>query len=299
MTVGLETSHIVAGVIEMPCNRQLSKAPSLINTQHADDVGSARAADVGCAECTGDKVCTTCANTQVGDGSRLVNSLIFERDGARHAVAELSGVGELVHTGHRAAAAGQTVEVVSRIVGPRGRELRDCLTHREAGELDEGVVDAERTAGDRAGVGVLRGRSGRNRSAAAEGLVNGRTGRCGVAAVAAGRPGEGRIEIGANHAVFGRGARIDVEIFTGTSGVVVGIAVAGASDAADLTVVHAVGVQRGFNAQITTQLDAGVGAGDVVETRTIKRADPHVLDRFGLDGKISCLSPTHGEQTRR
>ena len=111
--------------------------------------------------------------------SRLVNSLILQRDGARHAVAELHGVGELVDAGDRAAAARQSVGVVSRIVGPRGRELRDGLTHREAGELDEGVVDADRTACDRAGVGVLRGRSGRNR-AAAEGLVNGRTGHRGL-----------------------------------------------------------------------------------------------------------------------
>ena len=58
-------------------------------------------------------------------------------------------------------------------------------------------------------------------------------------------------------------------------------------------------VERGVDAQITTQLDAGVGARNVEETGTIQGADPHVLDRFGLDGKISCLCPTHGEKTRR
>src|SRR5262249_48389587 len=115
----------------------------------------------------------------------------------------------------------QTVEVVLRIVGPRSRELRDSLTHREASELDEGVVHAELTAGDVTGAGVLRSRSRRHGASAAEGLVNGRTRHSGVAAVLTTRPREGRIEEGANHAVLGRGTRIDVEVFTGTGGVVV------------------------------------------------------------------------------
>ena len=59
-------------------------------------------------------------------------------------------------------------------------------------------------------------------------------------------------------------------------------------------------IERGIDAHIATDLDAGVGARDVEETGTIQGADPHVLDRFGLDGKISCLCPsTHGEETRR
>ena len=58
-------------------------------------------------------------------------------------------------------------------------------------------------------------------------------------------------------------------------------------------------VESGFSAQITTQLDAGVGAGDIEETRTVQGADPHVLDRFGLDGKVRSLRSTHGDQTRR
>jgi len=58
-------------------------------------------------------------------------------------------------------------------------------------------------------------------------------------------------------------------------------------------------VERGVDAQITTQLDAGVGARDVEESGTIQGANLHVLDRLGLDGKIGCLRSTHGEQTRR
>src|SRR5439155_9304609 len=48
-------------------------------------------------------------------------------------------------------------------------------------------------------------------------------------------------------------------------------------------------VESGFSTQIATQLDAGVAAGDVVETRPVQRADPDVLDRFRLEGKISRL----------
>src|SRR5205809_6546664 len=42
-----------------------------------------------------------------------------------------------------------------------------------------------------------------------------------------------------------------------------------------------------FHAQVAAELDAGVGAGDVVETRTIQGANLHILDRFGLDRKRS------------
>jgi hypothetical protein len=54
------------------------------------------------------------------------------------------------------------------------------------------------------------------------------------------------------------------------------------------TVIDAA-VERGINAQITTQLDAGVGTRNIEETSTIQGGDPHVLDRFGLDGKITPL----------
>ena len=64
-------------------------------------------------------------------------------------------------------------------------------------------------------------------------------------------------------------------------------------------VVEAVGAQTGFHAQVAAELDAGVGAGDVVETRTIQGANLHILDRFGLDRKVGRLSPGHGEQGRR
>jgi hypothetical protein len=116
--------------------------------------------------------------------------------------------------------------------------------------------------------------------------------------VAARRPGERRIPEGADDAVFGRGARIDIEVFAGTSGKVVAQAVVRTGSAAIGATKNVGGVQTNLGAQISAQLDAGVGARDVVESGTIQGADPHVFDRFGLYGKISCLCPTQSDQTR-
>src|SRR6185369_15422082 len=106
------------------------------------------------------------------------------------------------------------------------------------------------------------------------------------------------VKEGTNHAVFGRGAGVDVEVFTRPPGDAVREAIFRTAGAREVTRVVGVRVDHHVNADETTQLEAGVGARNVEETGTIQGADPHVLDRFGLDGKISCLSPTHGDQTR-
>ena len=112
------------------------------------------------------------------------------------------------------------------------------------------------------------------------------------------------LEIGlaesADHAVLGRGTCIDRERQTRTGGqdVVITVALTGIAVPGRL-VLHASAVERGIDAQIAAELDAGVGARDVEESRTVQRADPHVFDRFGLHGKISRLCPSHGDETRR
>jgi hypothetical protein len=52
-------------------------------------------------------------------------------------------------------------------------------------------------------------------------------------------------------------------------------------------------VEGGVGAQIAADLDAGVGAGDVEEARAVKRADPDIFYRFGLDRKVGrfCVPP--------
>ena len=50
---------------------------------------------------------------------------------------------------------------------------------------------------------------------------------------------------------------------------------------------------------IAREPDTGVGTGDVVEPVSIERADLHVLDRLGLDGKIGGLRPGNSDHTGR
>ena len=217
----------------------------------------------------------------------MVGGRIDNRQGARHAVTELGVVRQLIDGGDVAAAADQAVEVVARVVGPRTIERGDRLTHREPSELDERMVDADRAARDTTVRGVTNG--GR---AAVRGTARAEPGVCTRG------PRESRVEERADHAVFGRSARIDGQILTRAGGVIVRQAVLSAQLCGVRTVEHRA-VESGFNAQIAAQLDAGVGAGDIEETSTVQGADPHVLDRFGLDRKVRSLRSTHGDQTRR
>jgi hypothetical protein len=53
-----------------------------------------------------------------------------------------------------------------------------------------------------------------------------------------------------------------------------------------------------FGTDPAADLDAHIGAGDVIEPDPIQAANLHVLDRLGLYGKISCLRPSYGNETR-
>src|SRR5262245_65609961 len=58
-------------------------------------------------------------------------------------------------------------------------------------------------------------------------------------------------------------------------------------------------IERHLVADITADLHADIGAGDVVEPSPIQGANLHVLDRLGLYGKIGSLCPRHRDETRR
>jgi hypothetical protein len=104
---------------------------------------------------------------------------------------------------------------------------------------------------------------------------------------------------GADDAVLGGSAGINRKRKAGTRSEVVHKPVALTEVARPGGLIVDAAVERGVDAQVTAELDAGVGAGDVPESSTIQGADPHVFDRFGLHGKISRLCPTHGDQGRR
>ena len=106
-----------------------------------------------------------------------------------------------------------------------------------------------------------------------------------------------------DNAVFGSSARINLQGHARARIDSIGEAIARARlvtavTAPEWSIVDTT-VESGINAQITTQLDTGVCARNEKESGTIERADPHVFDRFGLHGKISCLGSAHGEKTRR
>ncbi|GCC42632.1 hypothetical protein chiPu_0026630, partial [Chiloscyllium punctatum] len=284
------SAAVVGRVIVMRRERRLEQAPGLVDAERRDQIRSNRAGIV--ARAVGTESAGT-LHTEILHAGLIVGRLILGRQGQRHAVAELRGVGELVDAGDRATAADEAVEIVARIVGPRRRELRDRLTHGEAGELDEGVIDADRAGGDTARAGVVRS------SRRSDRRVDRRACR-GARAIAVRGPAEGRIEEGANHAVFGRGAGVDVQVFTRTPGVAVGEAVLRTAGAGVVAGVIRVGVRQNVDAQIAAQLDAGVGARNKVEARTIERADLDVLDCLGLDRKVGRHgSAARGENCRR
>ena len=166
---------------------------------------------------------------------------------------------------------------------PRRREGRSRLTEGETSELDEHHFNRDITAA-----------CGRKQTAVQASLGANRKCRVGAAEVL---ELEVALAEGTDNAVFGGSAGINRQRHTrtGVELIAEAIALAGVAGIEGLAVDAA--VERGVDAQITTQLDAGVGARNVEETGTIQGADPHVLDRFGLDGKISCLCPTHGDET--
>src|SRR4051794_2988605 len=51
--------------------------------------------------------------------------------------------------------------------------------------------------------------------------------------------------------------------------------------------------------EIHADLQAGIGARDVEESRAIQTTNLHVFDRFGLNGKVGRLRTRHCEQPSR
>src|SRR6202008_3491124 len=74
---------------------------------------------------------------EVEHGGAVEHGRIIETDGGRHAVAELSGVLDVVYAGDGVMTAEQERRVVARIAMPGRRIGRGRLTEGEAGELNE------------------------------------------------------------------------------------------------------------------------------------------------------------------
>src|SRR5439155_16763601 len=86
---------------------------------------------------------TKSARAEVKGRSTVEHDRIIEADGARHAVAELGAVLDVVHAGDGVMAAEQERGVVARITMPRRRVGRGRFTEGEASELDEHHFDRD------------------------------------------------------------------------------------------------------------------------------------------------------------
>ena len=58
-------------------------------------------------------------------------------------------------------------------------------------------------------------------------------------------------------------------------------------------------IEGDVGAQIAAELDAGIGARDVEEARAVKRANPYVLHRLGLNRKVGRLEAVYRQKAAR
>ena len=84
-------------MVVMRNSRQLEHTPSLVDLEYADQIRSARAGEVVETIRAAQHTCRRSAR-QVHHARLHVRDRVLSRQGARYAVAELSSVGELVHT---------------------------------------------------------------------------------------------------------------------------------------------------------------------------------------------------------
>src|SRR5262249_55583559 len=88
---------VVTNVVVLGGNRRLEQTPSLVDTDHTDEVRRARATDRTGADTTGENASCRCT-AHVEVTSLIVLGNVFSRERGRHALTEVSGVGELVDT---------------------------------------------------------------------------------------------------------------------------------------------------------------------------------------------------------
>ena len=194
----------------------------------------------------------------------LRDATLFSRDCGREAVAELRSV---------------TERHPARIAGVGGREVAPVRSRRHAVEVIE----------------RLRQTQGEARPLQ-EGAVCTERVRRRVQADVAGAHTNG--DIAADRAVFRLVAGISRDVATRTERAVARgtVTVVAVERTPGHVAVIAIG---GFGADPAAHLQAHIGAGDVIEPDAIQATNLHVLDRFGLNGKIGRLRPSYSNESRR
>src|SRR5215510_1295987 len=105
--------------------------------------------------------------------------------------------------------------------------------------------------------------------------------------------------IGAQHAISSLCAAVEVEVRPMPHRIRAHRAILGAASTGILYLPAANGVPFVIGPNIATDLETDLSARDVVETLAVQRADPHVFDRPGLDGKIGGLRPRNRDKCCR
>ncbi len=165
---------------------------------------------------------------------------------------------------------------------------RGGLAEGEAGELDEDIFHRD----------IAFARLVQERRLGACGWRSGKVGRIDGGAALRAELHVGLTE-GADNAIFGGGAGIDRQCDARARRKVVAIAIVLPDVARPCRLSVNAAIEGGVDTQITAKLDAGIGARDIEEASAVKRADPDVFDRLGLDGKIGGPCPANGDWSRR
>ncbi len=186
---------------------------------------------------------------------------VFDRDRSRQTVAELRGVGATRGCRRRP---GTNPRSWSGSNSPCRRSQKNdpVLPSREAGQLDEGA-DSPKS-----------GHRGWNRYR----RCCRRQRRCPSSCCR----GRRNVEVRAQGAVLGLRAGVDRDARAGTPSLSF-VAVNELSMSPDvISENEPPALKFDFGAHEATDLDAGIGARDVIETRTVQATNLHVLDRLGL-----------------
>ena len=258
-----------AGVVQRAADTR--KAPGLLDAQVRDDVGEAEAVERGglvgeggIAGHGGIDAERGCVGIH-GRGA-IVTRGILERQRAGDAAAELGAIGPYVDAGRAGIAPdGHGVVAVGAVVGEEIEE-RLRAAQRESGELHERPIPKR-----------------------SEGRACARVRRRGVLRAEA--------EVGAQGTEFGLLAHVPRQRGTNTVVDIVGD-VAGEAGLRRLGRARAdrgsagAGIVFGLHTQISAQLDAGVGARNVVEAVAVKAADLHILTGLAVTGMSAACAAT-------
>ncbi len=248
----------------------LRTTPGLVDTPVADDVRETHLGVVGIWAVAAHR---QVAEVRVDDAARgvdrgVVAARLFQRDRARHPVAELGGIGD---------------DLPARITRIRVREEGDVRGRRRRVEVVERL---RRTEGEARELD--------------ERAVGGEVGRCRLRAVVV----HAHLQVRAQRAVLGLLAAVEPGVGAGAHRPV--LAVDAIAVAATAGLERAVGLARGavrnagleLRAHISADLQADVGARDVVEAVPVERADLHVLHRLCLHRQIGSLRPSNRDEPR-